>query len=61
MSTVRLTQGMLVSRAQDAIQAGLSRFSTAQQQVATGKRLNRPSDSPSDTASAMRLRSAIKA
>ena len=61
MSTVRLTQGMLVSRAQDAIQAGLSRFSAAQQQVATGKRLNRPSDSPSETASAMRLRSAIKA
>lgn len=61
MSTVRLTQGMLVSRAQDAIQAGLSRFSDAQERVSTGKRLNRPSDSPTDTASAMRLRSALKA
>ena len=61
MSTLRLTQGMLVSRAQTAVQLGLSRFSAAQQQVSTGKRINRPSDSPPDTATAMRLRASLKA
>ncbi len=43
------------------LRPGLTRLSTVQEQLSTGKRLNRPSDSPTDTSSAMRLRSSLKA
>jgi len=61
MSTMRLTQSMMVGRSQSAVQTALGRLSAAQEQLSTGKRLNRPSDSPTDTTSAMRLRSSLKA
>jgi flagellar hook-associated protein 3 FlgL len=61
MTTMRLTQNMMVARSQGAVQLGLSRFSAVQEQLATGKRLTRPSDSPTDTTSAMRLRASLKA
>jgi flagellar hook-associated protein 3 FlgL len=61
MSTMRLTQTMMVSRSQSAVQVALGRLASAQEQLSTGKRLNRPSDSPTDTTSAMRLRASLKA
>jgi flagellar hook-associated protein 3 FlgL len=61
MSTLRVTQSMLVHRSVNSLNLGLTRLSTVQEQLSTGKRLNRPSDSPTDTSSAMRLRSSLKA
>ncbi|HCB03996.1 MAG TPA: flagellar hook-associated protein FlgL [Nocardioides sp.] len=61
MTTVRLTQNMMVNRSQSAMQNALVRLADAQEQVSSGKRINRPSDSPTDTTSAMRLRGSLKA
>jgi flagellar hook-associated protein 3 FlgL len=61
MSTLRVTQSMLVGRSVASMQQGLVRLSAAQEQLSTGKRINRPSDSPTDTSSAMRLRASMKA
>jgi flagellar hook-associated protein 3 FlgL len=61
MAMSRVTQNMMVDRSVEAMQRGLERLSAVQQQLSTGKRLNRPSDSPTDTTSAMRLRSSLKA
>ena len=61
MSTMRLTQNMMIGRSQGAVQTALGRLSSAQEQLSTGRRLNRPSDSPTDTTSAMRLRASVKA
>lgn len=48
----RITQGMLYSRALIDVQSGLSRYAQLQQEVATGRRINRPSDDP---AAALRI------
>jgi len=61
MSTMRLTQNLIVGRSQSAVQSAMNRLADAQAQLSSGKRLNRPSDSPTDTTSAMRLRSSLKA
>ena len=50
--TFRITQGMLYARALTDVQRGLYRFSRLQQEVATGRRVNRPSDDP---AAALRI------
>ncbi|MBL8754066.1 MAG: flagellar hook-associated protein FlgL [Planctomycetes bacterium] len=50
--SIRITQGMLYSRALIDVQRGLSRYSQLQQEVATGRRINRPSDDP---AAALRI------
>lgn len=42
----RITQGMLYSRALADVQRGLFRYSQLQQEVSTGRRINRPSDDP---------------
>jgi flagellar hook-associated protein 3 FlgL len=42
-----------------AMQTSLGRLATLQEQLSTGRVLNRPSDSPTDTTSAMRIRSSI--
>jgi flagellar hook-associated protein 3 FlgL len=42
-----------------AMQTSLSRLAKLQEQLATGRVLNRPSDSPTDTTSAMRIRSSL--
>lgn len=57
MAITRVTQRMMTEQSLSGVQAGLSRLSAVQEQMSTGRRLNRPSDSPSDTATAMRLRS----
>ncbi len=57
--TYRITQGMLTSRSVDWLQSSLSRTAKVQEQLSTGRVLNRPSDSPTGTTSAMRLRSEL--
>lgn len=59
MTYMRVTQSMVMERSLGSMQAGLSRLAKVQEQLATGRVLNRPSDSPSDVATAMRLRSAL--
>lgn len=55
----RMTQHMLTQRSMASVDGGLLRMSRAQEQLSTGRRLNRPSDSPTDTVTAMRARAAI--
>ena len=59
--SMRLTQNMMVGRSQSAVQSAMGRLADAQAHLSTGKRLTRPSDSPTDTTSAMRLRASLKA
>jgi flagellar hook-associated protein 3 FlgL len=60
-SVGRITQRMLTNNSSHALQDGLSRMTKVQEQLSTGKILNRPSDSPTDTTAAMRLRDAMAA
>jgi flagellar hook-associated protein 3 FlgL len=59
MALTRVTQQMMASRSYTALQTGLSRLAKTQEQLSTGRVLNRPSDSPTDATSAMRIRSSI--
>ena len=59
MAIQRVTQHMLNQRSVGSLQSGLARLAQLQEQLSTGKVLNRPSDSPTDTTSAMRIRSSI--
>ncbi|WP_284532242.1 flagellin N-terminal helical domain-containing protein [Nocardioides sp. T2.26MG-1] len=59
MSTVRMTQGMMNRQAQTGLQAGLNRLAKVQEQLATGRVLNRPSDDPTAATSAMRIRASV--
>ncbi|MET3962567.1 flagellar hook-associated protein 3 FlgL [Marmoricola sp. OAE513] len=59
MPIQRVTQNMLTGRSVGALQTGLSRLAKLQEQMSTGRILNRPSDSPTDTTSAMRIRSSM--
>lgn len=59
MPIQRVTQNMLTGRSVGALQTGLSRLARLQEQMSTGRILNRPSDSPTDTTSAMRIRSSM--
>lgn len=59
MAIGRVTQHMMSQQALDGMQTGLSRLSQIQEQLSTGKVINRPSDDPSGATSAMRLRSSL--
>lgn len=59
MTIGRVTQRMLVQDSLGSLQAGLGRLAKVQEQLSTGRILNRPSDSPTDTTAAMRIRSSI--
>lgn len=59
MPIQRVTQNMLTDRSVGALQTGLSKLARLQEQLSTGRILNRPSDSPTDTTSAMRIRSSM--
>lgn len=59
MAITRITQNMMSARSNLSLQTALSRLSRTQEQLTTGRVLNRPSDSPADTTSAMRLRSKL--
>lgn len=56
---MRITQTMMSDRSLAGMQLGLSRLARIQEQLTTGKVLNRPSDSPIDTAAAMNLRKSL--
>jgi flagellar hook-associated protein 3 FlgL len=56
-----VTQRSLVDHSLSSLQLGLGRLSDLQNQLSSGRRLNRPSDSPTDTSTAMRLRSSLSA
>lgn len=56
MTSVRVTQSMLSSRSLAGVQTGLSRLAETQEHLTTGRVLNRPSDNPTDSTIAMRLR-----
>ena len=55
----RITQGMLVQRTLNNLNQQLRRISVLQDQLATGRRVNRPSDNPIDARRAMNLRTII--
>lgn len=55
----RVTQRMMTQSSLDSLQAGLGRLARVQEQLSTGRILNRPSDSPTDTTAAMRLRTSL--
>jgi flagellar hook-associated protein 3 FlgL len=59
MAITRVTQGMMSQQSLASLQTGLNKMSTLQEQLSTGKILNRPSDSPTDTTAAMRLRASL--
>ena len=44
--SIRITQGTMFSRAVADVQRGLQRTSLLQQQIASGRRVQRPSDDP---------------
>ncbi|WP_162799177.1 flagellar hook protein [Nocardioides sp. 616] len=54
-----MTQNMMAQRSLEGMYSGLGRLSKLQEQVSSGKVLTRPSDSPSDTTAAMRLRASL--
>lgn len=56
MAITRVTQNMLTQRSLSSLQTNLGRMARTQEQLSTGRVINRPSDSPTGTASAMRLR-----
>lgn len=55
----RVTQGLLVRRTLNNLNQQLRRISVLQEQLATGRRVNRPSDDPIDARRAMNLRTII--
>jgi flagellar hook-associated protein 3 FlgL len=55
----RVTQRMLTQRSLSDVNGGLARMAGVQQQLATGKKINVPSDSPTGTTTAMRIRSSL--
>ncbi|WP_370250516.1 flagellar hook-associated protein FlgL [Nocardioides sp.] len=58
MTTVRVTQNMITNRSLSAMQAAQARLAVSQEQLSTGRVVNRPSDSPTAASVAMRFRSA---
>ena len=59
--TARITQRMLVSHSLSSLQLGMNRLSDSQEKLSTGRNINRPSDSPTGTNDAMRLRAQLAA
>ena len=61
MSSPRITQRLMVERSLGSLQTGLGRLARSQEQLSSGRVINRPSDSPTGTNDAMRLRAQIAA
>ena len=59
MAINRVTQHMMMDRSYTSLQQGLSRLAKTQEQLAGGRVINRPSDSPTDATSAMRIRASL--
>jgi flagellar hook-associated protein 3 FlgL len=60
MTAMRVTQRMLTDSSVVQLQSSLSRLAKVQEQLSTGRIVNRPSDSPTEAATAMRLRGAVQ-
>ncbi len=60
MSAGRVTEGMLGRRLLSDLRASSERIATAQRQIASGKRIDKPSDDPLATHNALRLRSELE-
>ena len=58
---MRITNGMLAARTISDLQANYAAMARAQEQVSSGKRLNRPSDGPADVQASVRLREGMAA
>ena len=61
MTTPRVTQRLLMERSLTALNTGATRLGRSQEQLSTGRLINRPSDSPTGTNDAMRLRAQMSA
>lgn len=61
MSAGRITEGMLGRRLLSDLQASTQRIGTVQRQMASGRRIDRPSDDPLATHTALRLRTELAA
>jgi flagellar hook-associated protein 3 FlgL len=59
MAITRVTQRMMSQRSQYAVQNGLAGMARVQERLQTGRRLNRPSDDPAGTTTALRVRSSL--
>lgn len=59
MAITRVTQSMMMNRSLGSLQTSLSRLAVTQEQLSTGRVINRPSDSPTGAISAMRLRASL--
>jgi flagellar hook-associated protein 3 FlgL len=59
MTIQRVTQHMITNRSMANLQGSLARLSKTQEQLSTGRVINRPSDDPVGTTTAMRLRSSM--
>jgi flagellar hook-associated protein 3 FlgL len=59
MAITRVTQQMLSQRSLASIMGGLSQMAKYQEQLETGKKLNRPSDDAAGTNTALRMRTAL--
>ncbi|MFO1076340.1 MAG: flagellar hook-associated protein FlgL [Planctomycetota bacterium] len=58
--SIRITQGMLYSQALNDVQSGLLRYSKLQQQVASGRRISKPSDDPAAALRILPLRNDLR-
>jgi len=56
-----MTQSMMSHQAMGGMQLGLNRLAKVQEQLATGRIINRPSDDPTGATSAMRIRTSMAA
>jgi len=54
---MRITQRMMVNQSMQGLEGNQSRLSAVQRRMTTGRAINKPSDDPSGTAAALRLRS----
>jgi flagellar hook-associated protein 3 FlgL len=59
MAITRVTQQMLSTRSLNSVMGGLGRMSKFQEQLETGRKINRPSDDPAATNTALRVRSSL--
>lgn len=59
MAIARMTQKMLSNQALSGMQTGLDRLARVQEQLSTGKLINRPSDDPTGAVSSMRFRVSV--
>ncbi len=59
--TTRITQRLMVQHSLTSLQRGMGRLSDTQEKLSTGRQINRPSDSPTGTNDAMRMRAQIAA